>query len=792
MYDQKIMNKLANFKYIIVTSDAQDVPDTLFNRFDNNIIESIHFLEAIAKLPVDQKELIKEWPLTNTGLNHNIIYLNERLLTAELLSSISHYIFGAFFILDRVDLNVIKLIKQYTRLPVISNKHTTMTLVYGRDLISNLYSYWSKSTKEIFKSQSKENQFDDYFKLENRTSIDCYTTLSTNFIKPLYSTINRLRGLNLDLNNGLYKPEPLSPENYEVKEKEADEEIIRALKQLITEKYVTLMVGFFAEGSFDNKDEQILSSFGVNKEEIRDLCEQKDESTYHKIVSKILSKFESIKFNTDMVLCFPSINYHLLMKINAMAGKNKLPKKVLRLFYNSASYYHLLDSKIFDGASDKRKDLNRNTFLYAGSERAKELTVISSLHTMFSLGKQIPFIRTRNVPSQKFYTKTYALARYSEKMEERNKVSDFVRTFKKLSSIITDVVPDEQWEIILNHGNHIKVLSDMPVEWANYRGLPLCVEKKFSRVPITPGNGLISHSYVLKNEYVISRDNLSILIVNTLNKNDQLYQLGVGLKTEVDKYLKLIDRNSIYREASSKDDFVSIIEEIQPSILIFYGHGSYDSIEDIGKLHIGTEYITSVEIENIKHNPLITILGACETQVLHGTHMNTASLFLGNLSVSVLGTFFPVDGLKAFTFISGLIRNLVNTLNGSAPASYFEHWSDIILQTYRAHYVLEPLHSMKSYLIKRGDRLENYIEDPLAEFFQLCEERGIKDFVERLRNRDDIYKEIFSKHKKLEEAYHSILKNNLLLPDSLFYSSLGSPEVIKIKREKANELTKDS
>ncbi|MGD6818701.1 hypothetical protein [Metabacillus sp. 84] len=786
MYDQKI--KLFNFKYIIVTSETQNVPDTLFNRFDNNIIESIHFLETIAKLPVEFNELIQEWPLTATGFNHNIIYLNERQLTPQLLSSFYPYIYGAFFILDEVRIKTIKLIRQYTRLPVISNKKITMTIEYNGDLISNLYSYWSKSTKEIFDNVSNENELQDYFNLERLNSINGYSTLSTNFIRPLHNTINRLRGLNQDLNNGLYTPEPLSPENYDKKEAEADEEIVRALKQLIIEKYVTLTVGFFAEGSFDSNDERILSNFGVRKEEIKDLYEQKDESNYHKIVSRISSNFESLKFKTNMVLCFPSINYHLLMKINGMAGKNKLPKKILRLLYNSSSYYQSFDSTILDGASDNRKDFNFATFYYTSSQRAKELALISSLHTIFSLGKQIPFIRTRNVPSQEFYRKTYALSRYSEKMEERNKISDFVRTFKKLSSIITDVVPDEQWEIILNHGNHIKVLSDMPVEWANYRGLPLCVEKKFSRVPITPGNGLISHSYVLNNEYVISKDNLSILIVNTLNKNDQLYPLGIGLKREVDKYLKLIDRNCVYKEASTKDDFISIIEEIQPVILIFYGHGSYDAIEDIGKLHISNEYITSVEIEKIEHNPLITILGACETQVLHGTHMNTASLFLGNLSVSVLGTFFPIDGLKAFSFISGLIRNLVNTLNGTAPANYFKQWNDIILQTYRAHYLLEPIHSMDSYLIKRGSRLKNYIEDPLAEFMQLSDDRKIYDFVERLRNRDVIYKEIFSKHNKLEVAYQSILKNNLLLPDSLFYSSLGSPEIIKIKREKTSEI----
>ncbi|WP_031540094.1 hypothetical protein [Niallia sp. MER TA 168] len=332
----------------------------------------------------------------------------------------------------------------------------------------------------------------------------------------------------------------------------------------------------------------------------------------------------------------------------------------------------------------------------------------------------------------------------------------------------------------------------MPVEWANFNGLPLCVEKKISRVPITPGNGLISHSYVHRNEFTLSKDNLSILIVNTLNKNDGLYRLGLALQKEIDGYLMQINTKANYREASTKEEFISIIEETKPVIMIYYGHGSYDSTDDLGKLHIGNDFITAVEIENIMHTPQITLLGACETQVLHGTHMNTAALFLGNLSVSVLGTFFPIDGLKAMTFISGLIRNLVNALTGVAPEYYLNSWDDIILQTYRSHYLLEPIHSMDSYLIKRGERLNDYIKSPLIDFFQIKGQKEINDYTDILRDRDNIYRELFSKHKKLADAFQSIQENNLLLPESLYFSSLGSPEVIKLKREKTSDTIKVS
>lgn len=782
-----------NFKYIIVTPSVQKFHDTLFNRFNKSIIESINFLDFIARLPIDLEELKLGWPLSaaryKNDSKYNIMYLNESILTADLLYSFSPYIYGAFFIVDEVSFETIKLIRKHTRLPIVSNKKTSNTMVYDKSLFTNLYSCWSKNTKEIFIEQNKENQFQDYFQLKNFTKINCYKAPSTHFIRPLHRTINRLRGLYQDVADGLFMPaEPINPEIFEEREAEADEEILKALKQLIVDRFIALNVGFIAEDSFDGSDEQILNVFGIRKEEIVALYEQKDEHSYQRIEEKLINNFDALNFKTDMVLCFPSVNYKLLMKFNDLAKKNKLPKKVLGLMYNSSFYYLLFDPSILDGTSEKRKDFNFASFHYAASERASELALLSSLYTVYSLGKRIPFIRTRNVPSQEFYTKTYALSQYSIKMEERNKVSDFVSTFKQLSSFLANVVPDKQWEVILNNGNHIKVLSDMPVEWTNVRGLPLCIEKKFSRVPITPGNGLISHSYTLGKEYTVTKDNLRILILNTLNKDEQLYPLGVNLPKEIDKYLKLIERKAVYREVSNKDDFISIIEEIKPTVLIFYGHGSYDTTIDTGKLHIGNDYITAVEIENIKHTPLITILGACETQVLHGIHLNTASLFLGNLSVSVLGTFFPVDGLQTFSFISSLIRNLVNTLIGVAPKSSFEYWNDIILQTYRAHYILEPVRAIESYLVKRGKSLKAFIEDPQRELFQCAQKKGIFDFVEILRNREDLYQEIFSKTKELENAFKSILENNLLLQESLFYSSLGSPEMIKVIREQTNNM----
>ena len=84
----------------------------------------------------------------------------------------------------------------------------------------------------------------------------------------------------------------------------------------------------------------------------------------------------------------------------------------------------------------------------------------------------------------------------------------------------------------------------------------------------------------------------------------------------------------------------------------------------------------------------ITILGACETQVLHGTSLNVANLFLGSGVISVMGTFFPVNGVYVSSIISSLMRHLVTSIIGVSP-EIFNKWDEIILLTRRTHYLLD-------------------------------------------------------------------------------------------------------
>ncbi|HEM4179695.1 TPA: CHAT domain-containing protein, partial [Streptococcus suis] len=233
---------------------------------------------------------------------------------------------------------------------------------------------------------------------------------------------------------------------------------------------------------------------------------------------------------------------------------------------------------------------------------------------------------------------------------------------------------------------------------------PLGLIKSISRLPIIPGNTLVN-SAKLNFKSEIPKATVSFLIINTLNSNDTLYKNGKRLGELLKKYFPKHCVN--YYEVRNKTDFIRTMNENPSTFFIFYGHGSMPEMsrnqpDQIGKLHIGDDEIDMIELENtLKVVPVVTILGACQTQVLDSHYLNIGNMFLGLGSQSVLATYFPVDGYYTFSLIESIFRNLNSYFEGTTPR-YLKNWADIILQSRRTHYITEPINTIIEYLGKKG------------------------------------------------------------------------------------------
>ena len=308
-------------------------------------------------------------------------------------------------------------------------------------------------------------------------------------------------------------------------------------------------------------------------------------------------------------------------------------------------------------------------------------------------------------------------------------------------------------------------------------------------MPIIPGNTLVnSAKNNLKTK--IPKANVSFLVINSLNVSDELYNNGKKLGELLKDYFPNHYVN--YYEVRNKTDFIRTMNENPSTFFIYYGHGSMPEIsrnqpDQIGKLHIGYDEIDMIELENnLKVVPVVTILGACQTQVLDAHYLNIGNMFLGLGSQSVLATYFSVDGFYTLSLIESVFRHLKNFLANQAP-DYIKNWSDIILQARRTHYIIEPVNTIIEYLYKKGDK---NIVDP-----EILAQYAMKYCIESSRNannsyssvmeksviyRDEAYKEYFKNYpESTRMLIDYIFKHNYVFPEGIIFTSLGSPEKIK-------------
>lgn len=784
-----INNELARhirlFHYFILMPEERQDKDTFFNRFSSNLIESRSILAFISYLPASVNEYIGDWPHATlempNDVNYQVHYVDENSVL-EAVDMFKMSPFGCIFVMENIGTSVVESLRKITKMPIIhvGLEGGGVLSFQEPNLVEKLHLIWGEQN-EAWLSFIPINQRPTW--LPNRTRLKSTRAPGIAFLDPLTITIDRIRGLYESTRKKAFEVSPCNPDNFEYKEKEADKLINEAVLRILAEKFITLHLGYLQEGSFNEADTRRLSMAGITESKLAAVLEKTDPHKYNRLVDSVLTHWDQVSFKSEFIICVPSVNYHMLTLLNDSLKNEKIPKKVLRQIYDHSYYYQVFEGEVFNADTEEKKMKNLVSLQGLLIERGLELRFLSNLHVLYSLARRVPYIRTRNVPASNFHRLASALSDYCDHMEERNKIPDFTKGLKQLAVHIQAAFHAETMQIIKRHARSVKAISDLPIEWIDMDGLPLCVACNYSRVPITPGNGLVGHANTMNREYTLTEENTKVLLINTLSKEDNLFPLGRALRDEINHYLEQIGKTIVYEETTNKEEFIQTIEEKQPTIFIYYGHGSYDVKDMIGKLVLGNEVVTAIDMEKLTWKPTIALLGACETQVMHGTHLNVASLFMSSGCLSVLGTYFPVNGLHALTFISNIMRHLVNCFVNAAP-EHLEYWDDVILQTYRTHYLLDSMHAMDRYLGRRGKKLSSYPLEPLTLFWERGTKKGYRNLVDFYRYRDDLFQEVFDTIPELGEAYCKVRVNNLILPQSLYYSSLGSPEKIKVQRGK--------
>lgn len=763
-----------NIPFVIyfLTTNNHDNPnfierDTFSYRFNRNIVTHTQSRYLVAHIPKSFEELVLPWPLSSFVEEPNYIteYINIELLiknTEGIIDLIKQTPLGCVFIPEELkDHPIIEQIQE-TTLPVIF-------LTDGVDIP------FSKLQLIVEKNSINASQIlDNKVTISDKTKIEPISIPHKHFLRPLEIAINRNRGLYLSIFENRQEPKPFDNPTTEgklVAEEQAISDLKYYLKLLIAEKYIIYLAKH--EKGIDSLIEIIRK--WDDSIDTADLDLDILEKYFLNLSDYFFKRFDEISYRTDMVFVLPMVNKTSVDLVNR-EFQLRLSKSVLRQIYDFSGYYGIGIGKDFE------------KMLPIISDRASENSILDSLSLNFTLDTKSPYVRLPNLPSKDIalcYSHMFKNIKNSNLLE----IEKFNNNFHKISEKLKLSLDDGFIDIIVKHGKHIKFITDAPIEWVKYKDTPLGLIKSISRLPIIPGNTLVnSAKNNLKTK--IPKANVSFLVINSLNVSDELYNNGKKLGELLKDYFPNHYVN--YYEVRNKTDFIRTMNENPSTFFIYYGHGSMPEIsrnqpDQIGKLHIGDDEIDMIELENnLKVVPVVTILGACQTQVLDAHYLNIGNMFLGLGSQSVLATYFSVDGFYTLSLIESVFRHLKNFLANQAP-DYIKNWSDIILQARRTHYIIEPVNTIIEYLYKKGDK---NIVDP-----EILAQYAMKYCIESSRNannsyssvmeksviyRDEAYKEYFKNYpESTRMLIDYIFKHNYVFPEGIIFTSLGSPEKIK-------------
>lgn len=747
-----------SFHYFIIHPKQTRVP-TFFNEFSREILPMGAVLDVIERLPTHIDEYKLGWPASvDVMVDYRIYIVGEDYLKSN-MQFINQFKYGCIFFLPGITDKTIECCISNASLPIISDAYPQTINIFDDKIVESIHRLWEIKHPNIIWNLNQTN-----FSVNKSMP-------STISMLPYSSLLRRLRGLYAKSKDGLELKVP--KRNLEKFEDEEGKEIASTIKTIIAEKLLASISSCYLKG--EKEIYSVLQErFNITDEELQKISERNWDE-FGALAESIKENDNINDFKTDMVLLAHSTNYPVVKyKNNLLEKRKQIPNKLLKAVCDAQGYFPTIEEGVIRAYSEEKIKLYSLFINDMISDRTNEVILLYFMHVLFALGRRLPYITSRHIPSSQFYNEAYVISEISAGMETCNKVPRFNEGIRYLKNIINNAYPKKVNNTIRTHGEHIKIISDLPLEWMEFDGLPMFIHNTVSRIPITPGYGLLQQNENTSLEYELSGSTTKILILNTLSPDEVLFKNGIFLYKLIQGYFASIKVEIKYVEIESKSNFKETMEEFKPSIFIYYGHGNFDKKKMRGSLAIrNKEKIERDDLLQLKHKPLITILGACDTHVMNGAYENIANLMLMGGSISVIGTFFPIDGDIAIIYISNLMSLLSERLMGIDVNGYYEKWSDIIQKTQRMIYQMEPVLSMAKHIKTAKVPRENLIRD----FYSYCDENKIYG-IDSYLQRDHIYEKIFEKYPEISRKF-SRLKNTSIIPVSLFYTSLGAPERIR-------------
>ena len=284
-------------------------------------------------------------------------------------------------------------------------------------------------------------------------------------------------------------------------------------------------------------------------------------------------------------------------------------------------------------------------------ERAAELSLATSCVGTLAASEVSVVVRLPNAVNRTLGQVRQFAQQYRA---QRTTGAKRVKQFKGVQSAITTSVPAEFLEFIETSDGGVRVISDAHLEWIQMKGLPLCVQRDVSRIPVTPGNLFVDQVTPKKYIHLKQADFRTILILSSLGDRDPISRL---FRTAIEAFKPhFVDRLQVQTaNVRSRCDLIEALNRFDGTMVIFDGHGEHRQSEP-AVLHLGDERVNVWELmEERPRVPPIVVLSACDTHAADRNHATAANGFLSIGARTVLGSVLPIDAKDAATFIARLL-----------------------------------------------------------------------------------------------------------------------------------------
>ena len=287
-------------------------------------------------------------------------------------------------------------------------------------------------------------------------------------------------------------------------------------------------------------------------------------------------------------------------------------------------------------------------------ERAAELGLATECVSTLAASEVSAVVRLPNsVNRTAGQVRQFAQHYHAKKTTDRKRRDAFL----KVQSSMTSSIPNEFHELVESAEDGLRLITDALLEWMNVRGLPACVQKDITRVPVTPGNLFVDQVSPKKYIHLAASDFEEILILSALRDDDPispLFEIALdGFEPEFKGRIRVRTER-----IKNESDLVSALNSFEGSIAIFDGHGGHEQNKP-ACLQLLEENIDIWQLQRIRPRvPPIVVLSACDTHAADRNHATTANGFLSIGARSVLGSVFPIDARDASVFVARLLYRI--------------------------------------------------------------------------------------------------------------------------------------